>query len=203
MKLGFENRKQATWAAVLGVIAIVVILYEVVPLFSGAPVAAVATSTPSAATPGTHPVSRAGSRYTKAHAGENLDPTLQLQLLSASENTKYEGSGRNIFVSQAEAIPTPIDGRNGTTDHAKNAPPPYTPPTQTAPPPINLKFFGFASKPGEPKKIFLSQGEDVFIAGEGEIIDRRYKVVRISPTTVEIQDLVNSGPPQTVQLTQG
>jgi len=37
------------------------------------------------------------------------------------------------------------------------------------PPPINLKFFGFANKPGEAKKIFLSQGEDVFIAGEGDM----------------------------------
>jgi hypothetical protein len=66
-----------------------------------------------------------------------------------------------------------------------------------------LKFFGFANQPGEPKKIFLSQGEDVFIAGEGEIIDRRYKVVHISATSVEIQDVVNSGPPQIIPLTQG
>ena len=42
-----------------------------------------------------------------------------------------------------------------------------------------------------------------FIAGEGEIIDRRYKVVRISPTSVEIQDVVGSGPPQSIPLTQG
>jgi hypothetical protein len=66
-----------------------------------------------------------------------------------------------------------------------------------------LKFFGFANQPGEPKKVFLSKGDDVFIAGEGEIVDRRYKVVRISQGSVEIQDVVGSGPPQTVPLTQG
>jgi hypothetical protein len=66
-----------------------------------------------------------------------------------------------------------------------------------------LKFYGFASRPGEPKRIFLKLGEDVFVAGEGEIVDRRYKVIRISPNSVEIQDVVNSGPPQTIPLTQG
>ncbi|MGB8760255.1 MAG: hypothetical protein WCD01_05130, partial [Candidatus Sulfotelmatobacter sp.] len=63
--------------------------------------------------------------------------------------------------------------------------------------------FGFASQPGEPRKVFLSKDTDVFIAGEGEIVDRRYKVVRISATAVEIQDLVVSGPPQNLPLTQG
>jgi hypothetical protein len=78
---------------------------------------------------------------------------------------------------------------------------PQGPPPIPPPAPIPLKFFGFASRPGEPKKIFLSKDQDVFIAGEGEIVDRRYKVVHISGTSVEIQDLVGSGPPQTIQLT--
>ncbi|HXY02772.1 MAG TPA: hypothetical protein VEI49_04300, partial [Terriglobales bacterium] len=70
------------------------------------------------------------------------------------------------------------------------------------PPPINLKFYGFASGPGEPKKVFLSQGEDVFIAGEGEIVDRRYKVLHINPMSVEIEDVLNNNR-QSIPLTQG
>ena len=65
-----------------------------------------------------------------------------------------------------------------------------------------MKFFGFASHPGEPKKVFLSQGEDVFVASEGEIIDRRYKVLRISPASVEIEDVLNNNR-QEIPLTQG
>ena len=57
--------------------------------------------------------------------------------------------------------------------------------------------------PGEAKKIFLKSGDDVFVAGEGEIVDRRYKVIRITPTSVSIQDMVYSGPPQSIPLTQG
>ena len=132
---------------------------------------------------------------------ESLDPTLRLDLLAMSEKTEYLGTGRNIFVSQAEdvKIPQPIVRVN--TD--KVPPAPYVTPMPAAAPPIPLKFYGFASSPGEPKKIFLKLGEDVFVAGEGEIVDRRYKVIHISNTSVEIQDVLNSGPPQSIPLTQG
>ena len=55
---------------------------------------------------------------------------------------------------------------------------------------------------GQPKKIFLSQGEDVFIAAEGEIVDRRYRVLRISPNSVEMEDVLNNNR-QSIPLTQG
>src|SRR5678815_133330 len=76
----------------------------------------------------------------------------------------------------------------GSPASAKTPTPVVAPPT----PPINLKFFGFASKPGQPKKIFLSQGEDVFIAGEGDIIDRRYRILHITPVSVEVEDVLNN-----------
>ena len=87
---------------------------------------------------------------------------------------------------------------DANTDTAKaNTPPPPPPP-----PPILLKFFGFANKPGEPRKIFLSQGEDVFIAGEGDIVDRRYRILHIGPGSVEVEDVLNNNR-QTIPLTQG
>ena len=94
----------------------------------------------------------------------------------------------------------PID--NGTTDHRKKRS--RLPPASvvTPPPPIELKFFGFASKPGEPKKIFLSQGEDIFIASEGDIVNRRYRVLHISPASVDIEDVLNNNR-QSIPLTQG
>jgi hypothetical protein len=202
VKLGLENRKKAIWAAALGGIAVLALAYEVIPFFLGGttPAASVAPTTAAplhaAGTP------RSGSKHgKKAQAEPSLDPTLHLTALEATEQTKYSGSGRNIFVSQAEPPPTPI--APGVTDHAKVEAPVYTPPPTPQAPPIPLKFFGFANQPGEPKRVFLSQGEDVFIAGEGEIVDRRYKVVRISATSVEMQDVVNSGPPQSIPLTQG
>jgi hypothetical protein len=138
---------------------------------------------------------RAAARKVSA-APRSLDPTLRYDWLDLSEKTKYEGSGRNIFLAQAE-IPKPV--ARVSPDQPKAAQIPQGPPP---PPPINLKFYGFASKPGEPKRVFLSQGEDVFIAGEGEIVDRRYKVLHITPMSVEIEDVLNNNR-QSIPLTQG
>ena len=206
MKLGTENRKQMIAAAVLGVLLLLIAAYEFTSFSSTnastatAPLANLPTPTASSSA---RPAGRRGSVTTpgkNAPAPQNLDPTLHLDQLALTEQIKYEGSGRNIFIAQADAvIPTP--GSTGATDHeTKNIP--YPIPAVAPPPSIPLKFFGFASHSGETKKIFLSKAEDVWIAGEGEIVDRRYKVVRISPTSVEIQDLVVSGPAQNIPLTQ-
>jgi len=201
VQLGFENKKKATWAIALGAVALLALAYEVIPLITGSSTAA---SNAQAAAPIAEPRTPShtgGKNAKKVSKVESLDPTLRLDLLAMSEKTEYQGTGRNIFVSQAEdvKIPQPITRVN--TDKAPPAP--YLPPMPVAAPPIPLKFYGFASSPGEPKKIFLKLGEDVFVAGEGEIVDRRYKVIHITNTSVEIQDVLNSGPPQNIPLTQG
>ena len=208
MKLGTENRKQMIVAGVLLGMLVLILAYEFIPSSSTSSATAAPTSVNTTVAPVGAPA-RTSSRHTKepasgkkVRAPQSLDPTLQLQQLAVIEQIKYEGSGRNIFVSQAEVeIPKPLaPGQTGPNSEAART---YTPPPVAAPAPIPLKFFGFANQPGEPKKIFLSKGDDVFIAGEGEIVDRRYKVVRISATSVDIQDVVNSGPPQSIPLTQG
>src|SRR5262245_46382012 len=128
---------------------------------------------------------------------ERLDPTLDLDLLGRSEQIKYAGNGRNIFVPGSEpVIEKPL--KNPAIDQrAQIAKQP------TGPPPINLKFFGFASKPGEPKRVFLSSQEgDVFIASEGEIVNRRYRVVHIAPTSIDVEDVLYNNR-QSIPLTQG
>src|SRR6266478_6564370 len=124
-----------------------------------------------------------------------LDPTLDLDLLRQTEQIKYAGNARNIFMPGS--LPIEAVKKNPALDHP--APVVQTPPP---PPPINLKFFGFANKPGEPKRIFLSSGEDIFIATEGDIVNRRYRVLHISPTAVDIEDVLNSNR-QSIPLTQG
>jgi hypothetical protein len=203
VQLGLENKKKATWAAVLGVLAVVAFAYEFIPMFTESSTPA---SNPQAAAPSSSArvQKRSTTKPGKKAKPENLDPTLRLDLLAASEKTEYQGNGRNIFVSSAEdvVIPKPV-ARPNSDGNAAQTPSIYQTPSPPQAPPIPLKFYGFASSPGEPKRIFLKLGEDVFVAGEGEIVDRRYKVIRISATSVEIQDVVNSGPPQTIPLTQG
>jgi hypothetical protein len=188
VKVGAENRTKLFVAVGLMAIAVIVLLFN-----SGGstpkaaapvpPFTPVATSRPIA------PTRSAGKGRSKkpTPAARSLDPTLRYDWLKASEDTEYEGKGRNIFMMQAE-IPTPVaQAQTPEEIEAAKRPPPPPPP-----PPINLKFFGFASKPGESKKIFLSEGEDVFIAGEGDVVNRHYKVLHISPTSVEIEDVLNN-----------
>jgi hypothetical protein len=210
VKLGLENRNQKIAAAALGVCLVLLVGYEFRSFSSAvasAPVPATSMTpdpigaTTEAARPAS-PRSSSSKPGKKERPAPSLDPTLHLVQLASTEQIKYEGSGRNIFVSQPDPV-IPVMAGPGVTGPGKKDDKPWVPPAVAAPPPIPLKFFGFASQPGERKEIFLSKGEDVFIAGEGEIVDRRYKVVKISPTSVEIQDVVGSGPPQSIPLTQG
>jgi hypothetical protein len=193
MQWGTENRTKTMAAIGLMVVAL---LFTVVRFFPSSPASAKSPA-PAETRPAAQrrPVTgrRSGNKVAVGAAAGSLDPTLRYDWLKASEDTKYQGAGRNIFRAQIE-IPKPI---------VKIRPPePVVPQGPPPPPPINLKFFGFANKPGEAKKIFLSEGEDVFIAGEGDIVNRRYRILHITPVSVEVEDVLNNNR-QSIPLTQG
>lgn len=203
MKLGTESRNKTIAAGGLLVVALLL----VVRMFSGgsAPAAA-APPAKQAQAPArrNRPRGRTGPPAVgDVAATATLDPRLQLGLLRQAESTEYKGTGRDIFRAQAEPpeIPKPVVPPD---KQAQNTPPPPQPnPGPPPPAPINLKFFGFANRPGQPRQVFLSQGADVFIAGEGDIVKGRYKVLHIGANTVEVQDVLSNNPPQTIPLTQG
>ena len=184
MTLGMGSRWKA--AAVLGLAAVALVLFTVNIVWPMlAPAASPQTVSPPPAE--RKVAARAGTRGA-VPAAQSLDPTLRLGLLTSVEGVQYKGSGRNIFRGQEEApIPTPVASALKTP---------------TGPPPINLKFYGFASKPGESRKVFLSQGEDIFIAAEGDIVNRRYRILHIGVNTVEVEDVLDKRH-QVLPLTQG
>ena len=187
MMLGSQSRWKV--ALVFGVagLALVLFFFNIVwPALRLAAAPEVRAAQP-AASPA--PVRRRG--HAAAAASQSLDPTLHLALLAGTEGVQYKGSGRNIFRSQEEAAPIP-----------KPVAPALTATGPPSPPPINLRFFGFASRPGEAKRVFLSSGEDVFIASEGDIVNRRYRVLHIGVNTVEVEDVLGERR-QVIPLTQG
>jgi len=199
MKIGAENKKKVIWLSVLGGLALILIINAFMSFSAPPPTAGGAAQATPGATAAARPAARrnTGTGRSKTPKVERLDPTLDLALLKESEDTEYSGSGHNIFVAQAEVvIPQPVKPGN-TDEEAKKTPPP-TPPQ----PPINLKFYGFANQVGTTKKIFLSQGEDIFVAAEGYVVDRRYKILHIAPTSVEVEDVLTNNR-QTLFLTQG
>jgi hypothetical protein len=205
VKVGAENRKKVIAAIVLGCAALGIGVWQFSSWFgfsssAAAPAPTVSTgpADPVATTTGSPAHRSVGTKPKKNSEEASLDPTLRLYLLKSSEETKYTGTGRNIFrvfVEPPKVVKSPVLEQKPTA----SAPPPYVPPP---PPPINLVFYGFATPAGGAKRVFLAKNEDVFIAKEGDIVDRRYKVVRISPNAVEILDVLSNNR-QSIPLTQG
>lgn len=137
----------------------------------------------------------AQAKKTPQLTDSTLDPRLRTDILAASQSKKYE-TGRNIFRMEEvklEAVNTPV-----RKDYTVEMPP--TPTPTPPPPPINLKFYGFASKPNEAKRIFLDDEGEVFVARQGDIVERRYKVIQINNTSVVIEDVLYNNR-QTIQVT--
>jgi hypothetical protein len=59
------------------------------------------------------------------------------------------------------------------------------PPAPPPPPPITLKFIGVVQARGGTVAVF-SDGRDVFYGREGDVIEGRYKIIRIGVESVEM-----------------
>jgi hypothetical protein len=188
VNIGAENKKQVRWMIALLVIALLVGIYNFVDF---------GTSSANSPSPAS---TSAGSQQKKpalAETADNgtLDPRLRLDILAASQSKKYEAGGRNIFRMEEKPIVQVAANVRGPM-----GPDPLpTPPPPPPPPPIPLKFYGFASKPTEPKKIFLFDEGEVFVARQGDIVERKYKVIQINNTSVVIEDVLNNNK-QTIPL---
>jgi hypothetical protein len=154
---------------------------------------------PGSATPGatSGPVSGPAQQRTsvagsRAHEAEKvgssmarLDPTLHPEWMAEAESLEYSGKGRNIF--SMFSTPAAIEEAKAPIRPVETGPPVPTGPPP--PPPIDLKFFGFEASTAGTRKVFLLHGDDVFIAAEGDVVDHRYKVVKIAPFSAQVEDI--------------
>lgn len=181
LRVGAENRTKVIIAVVLGVLALFLVGRAIFSTFGGSD-SATAVAAPTA--PVTGPAS-GGKAAQQLPSASQLDPTLHPEKMALAENTEYHGKGRNIFSKNSAPIVIPTAVAPVRTGPAvETGPPP--------PPPIDLRFYGFATKQGGKKRIFLLQGEEVYIASEGDVVARRYKVGQIGRNSVSIQDMPNN-----------
>jgi hypothetical protein len=130
-----------------------------------------------------------------------IDPTLRLNLLAKLRSVTIEGSVRSLFDFSAAPAPVKTELPKVNPIHPDGEKTAFIGPVQEKPkaepkppppPPIPLKFYGFTSpvRAGV-KRAFFLEGEDIFVAGEGELIKNRYKVVRIGVNSAVVEDTDN------------
>jgi hypothetical protein len=207
VKGGTENRRKTILAGVLGAAALCCVIYSLNMIFGGsspstptptpAPVAAT-SSAPTAKKAAPSPQNANGAQgiapgvaaVKMASTSSSLDPTLDESAMLRTEGLVYSGSGRNIFSATYTPEPATI----------KNVPPARpnpvvdttpTLPVVAPPPPIPLKFFGTAVRTNGVKQAFLLNGEDVYLASAGDIVARKYKIVSIGTSNIQVEDLQN------------
>jgi len=169
-------------------VAVLVVIYDLA-----------GSGTSSAAPPTATTTTAASKKTSQLQAEDNsLDPRFRRDILAASQNKKYE-EGRNIFRMEELKLETAIANPRGSRGPYTVEPPPTPTPTPP-PPPIPLKFYGFANKPNEPKRVFLADADEVFVAKQGDIVERKYKVVQINNASVVIEDMLYNNR-QNIQLT--
>ena len=125
----------------------------------------------------------------------NVDnPALRTDILKRFLALEYNGVHRSIFSATLPPPPAPPP-----TKQVNVAPPP-----PSGPPPLTVdaKYFGYVSDSGgSHRRAFFatSNNEDVIIAGEGDTLMGRFRVVRITNTTADVEE-VSSGRRATLTL---
>src|SRR5579863_448750 len=123
------------------------------------------------------------------------NPALRLDILKRFLALEYKGVHRSIF---SAALPPPP------------APPPSPQPVNVVPiqpagpPPLTVdaKYFGYVSDfcGNHPRAFFsTSSGEDIIIAGEGDTFLGRFRVVHLTNTTADVEE-VSTGRRATLTL---
>jgi hypothetical protein len=129
-----------------------------------------------------------------------IDPTLRLDLLAKLQNEEATGGSRNLFQfgqtpppkaelpkgPEPKVVPTTFIGPRQPgvqNESAREAPAP-------PPPPITFKYYGYSTARANGKKTaFFLDGDEILVAGEGDTVKRRYRVVRIGVSSVTMEDV--------------
>jgi len=133
-----------------------------------------------------------------------VDPTIHFDLLAKVRDVKVEPSSRSLFEILNAPPPPPVDPTKPVEPPKivvqkpvigpPLPPPPPAPKPEPRAPKIPLKFYGFVN-PARPdiKRAFFLDGDEIVIAGEGEMVKKRYKIVRIGVNSAEVEDTTFKG----------
>lgn len=121
-------------------------------------------------------------------------PAVALGLLTA-ERSEPVDTGRDPFRFGSRRVADDSEGAapamtgvagRGVARPAPVPPAETGPPVPPPPPPIPLKFIGVVERPGSVRIAVLSDAQGVYHGREGDVIEGRYRIVRIGADTVEL-----------------
>ena len=140
----------------------------------------------------------------------DVDPTIHLERLSHFDPGSPLNR-RNMFSLEAQAahpVPTATPVRRSpipkpTSDTNVGAGASAGSGRLASPVNINLKFIGFAVNPVEKtRRGFFADGDQVYVAFEGQLVANRYRVVHISDALAEIEEVSSKTRRQISLVTQ-
>jgi hypothetical protein len=116
------------------------------------------------------------------------NPELQREKLKKSRETEYKGSGRDLFSELAPPPPEPEKKEMARAPEGPVVPPTPPPPAL----PATMKFFGYGTIPnGTARRAFLSDGDQVYIVGEGDTLLGRFRVVKIGNANLDFEEIAS------------
>jgi hypothetical protein len=124
----------------------------------------------------------------------SIDATLRLDLLAKLQDVKAQGGERSLFDFGATPLPKTAEAKVIPKRIYTVPLPPPPPPAPVVPPPprIALKFYGYTMPaPQGAKRAFFLDGEEILIGAEGDVLKKRYRVVKIGVNSVVMEDLQN------------
>jgi hypothetical protein len=148
--------------------------------------------TPVGSTRGT---SNAGRAATSVAVKETPVADVRLEVLKTAPS-ELEPSTRNPFQFKPKALPRPLASSGRAPVVIAPPPVPQGPPP---PPPISLKYIGVLETAQGRVAVFRDSGGDIVNGKEGDIIDGRYRLLKIGVESADLAYVDGRGR-QTIRL---
>jgi len=115
-------------------------------------------------------------------------PRIHHERVQDARNTEYGSTIRDIFSRVQPPPPPPPE----IVQVPKPGDPGYVSPVAPPPPPpvLPLKFFGSgAVLGGSGRRAFLTNGDSVYVAAEGDTLLGRYRIIKIGHANLEFEEI--------------
>lgn len=156
---------------------------------------------------------RVGGRRPEDRADPaRTDPTLRLELLARLQNMSEVSPGRSLFdfttapvakidIPDEKIATKKVDPKAPAAEPTPVVPAaPKGPPPEPPPPAIPLKFYGFVQGQGGKRAFFRLGEEEIFMASEGQLVQGRYKIVRIGLSSAMVEDTQHKNNRQSLRI---